>query len=65
MADMYTTHLLSMEEVWFVRERPFFKLVIEVKKAVSAVADLEARLEEARKELTSKIDAMNTARKQK
>lgn len=59
---MFSTHLLSMEEVWFVRERPFFRPVIEVKRAVAVVADLEEKLAEARKTLAASIEAMNKAR---
>ena len=46
----FTTHLLSMEEVWFAREHPFDIKVVGVKKLVAEIDDMEDALEDKRKE---------------
>lgn len=41
----FSTHLLTMEEVWFAREHPFDVKVVAVKKLVAEVESLEDTLE--------------------
>lgn len=58
----FNTHLLSMEETWWVREHPFNARCVRVKNCIRNVAALEDQLEEARKELEGAVETMNTER---
>lgn len=58
----YESHHLSLEEVWFCREHPFDKRVIDVRRKVAALDELEAAAEKARTELAAALDVMNGKR---
>jgi hypothetical protein len=58
-AARFDTHLLSMEEVWFVRDNPINIVCVRVKKAVREVEELERQLEEKRKQLDEAVGVLN------
>lgn len=56
----FSTHLLTMTEVWWVREHPFNVLSVRVKKAVQEVEALETQLEVKRIELMKATKELST-----
>jgi len=61
-APRFNTHLLTMEEVWFVRDNPTHLRVVKVRGLVSLVEELENELEEARSKLEQATKLMNARR---
>lgn len=54
----FSTHLLTMEEVWFAREHPFDVKVVRVKKLVGEIDVLENNLETKHEELKEAVAEM-------
>lgn len=62
-AAPFDTHLLSMEEVWFVRDNPINIASVKVRKAVREVEELEELLEEKRKVLEEAVKVLDSRMK--
>lgn len=58
----FNTHLLTIEEVWWVREHPFNARCVAVKRKVKAIEEAEQQLEKLRAELEECVDVMNEQR---
>lgn len=59
---MFNTHLLTMDEVWYVRGHPLNIACIKTKKLVLETEALEEALVQKRKELDRQVDIMNKRR---
>lgn len=60
----FDSHLLSIEETWWVRDHPFNARCVKVKRQVQAVTILENTLELERAKLDALIEEMNVERKE-
>lgn len=58
----FNTHLLNMEEVWWVREHPFNARCVAVKKIVKQIEETELALESMRVRLEDAVLEMNRQR---
>lgn len=58
----FNSYLLSVEEVWWMREHPFNVQVVKVKKAVKALEEAEAMVEKLRKQLDTAVEQLNQTR---
>lgn len=58
----FNTHLLSMEEVWYVRDHPFNVKCVKVKKLVLDIDAAEKVLEDLRAQMDSAVEEMNEQR---
>ena len=58
----FDSHLLNIEETWWVREHPFNTRCVRVKRQIATVSDLEEQLEKAREELDLCVADMNSER---
>lgn len=58
----FNSYLLSVEEVWWMREHPFNVQVVKVKKAVKALEEAEAMVEKLRKQLDAAVEQLNQTR---
>jgi len=58
----FNTHLLTMDETWWVREHPFNKHVVAVKALVLEVARIEEQLDVLRDRLGVAVEQMNEYR---
>lgn len=58
----FNSHLVSMEETWWIREHPFNPRCVRVKQCVKSIEALEAQLEEARSALEGYVADMNEER---
>lgn len=59
---MFNTHLLTLDEVWYVREHPLNIACIKAKKLIIETEALEDALEKKRKELDVQVKLMNRRR---
>lgn len=58
----FDSHLLSIEETWWVRDHPFNARCVRVKQGIRRVTELEDQLEKARAELDCVVEDMNRER---
>lgn len=58
----FDSHLLNIEETWWVRDHPFNTRCVRVKQKIKLVMSLEDQLEAARLELEAVVEDMNTER---
>lgn len=58
----FDTYLLSLEEVWYVRENPTLLLAVRVRSVVEEIEELEQELEERRAVLERHMVALNKRR---
>lgn len=58
----FDSHLLNIEETWWVRDHPFNARCVMVKKKIKEVNDAENRLEKLRAELDLAVSTMNLER---
>jgi hypothetical protein len=59
----FNSHLLNLEEVWFIREHPFDVKAVKVKKLATEINSLEDLLEQKRQELDTAVEDMHTRMK--
>lgn len=60
--ELFTTHLLTMEEVWYVRDNQRHVNVVRVRALVESVEELENQLELVRAKLDAAVKVMNARR---
>lgn len=58
----FDSHLLNIEETWWVRDHPFNPRCVRVKQNIKKVSALEEQLEVARAELEATVEDMNKER---
>ncbi len=58
----YESHHLSLEEQWFVRERPYLPSVIAVRKIIAELDEHERAAEVLRRKLEIAVATMNDRR---
>jgi len=58
----FDSHLLNMEETWWIRDHPFNKRSIAVKNLIKQVTEAEDRLEAMRVELDTAVAVLNEER---
>lgn len=58
----FDTHLLNMEETWWVRDHPFNTRCVKVKGLVRRIETAELELEAMRKSLDEAVLVMNGER---
>lgn len=58
----FNTHMLTIEEVWWVREHPFNARCVAVKRNIKAVEEAENIVEQLRARLEDSVQSMNEER---
>ena len=58
----WDSHLLDIEETWWVRDHQFNARVVRVKRKVAEVTQAEENLNKLRAELDEALNAMNEER---
>lgn len=58
----FTTYLLNLEEVWYIRDNPSLSVCRRVVKAVAELEELERMVEERRASFDAMVEKMNKRR---
>jgi hypothetical protein len=58
----FDSHLVSMEEAWWIRDHPFNTRCVRVKQGIRRVTELEDQLDRERKQLEYVVEDMNKER---